>query len=177
MTGAFLRIIRMSSILCTPSSQFLWWLVNTEGQDVPKHFFQQGLQLNTVGDTDLLETVMKAWVELVFNRKLCVFFSLRDLVSAYRIVSLPNSMAANVHYYFAPNVCPPNSSDLNLFDYYMSSLCERETKQRCLTKTESHRYQCNSEYQCRPCDACMSIILVLHWSHHCGRKRLSWINM
>lgn len=54
----------------------LWWfyrVVSSKENVMPLNFFQQSLQLNVVGYTEMLETAVKPWIDSVCNRCLYVF--------------------------------------------------------------------------------------------------------
>lgn len=118
-----------------PASVMVLGVVSSEGHIMPPHFFQQGLRLNAAGYNEVLETVVKPWIDRVCDGRPYVFQ--QDSAPAHKAVVTQDWMAANLHDHITPNMWPPNSPDLNPLDYYMWGVVERETNQRSHNTTDS----------------------------------------
>lgn len=80
MTGGYVQTL-LISMLCTPSLLLLCWFYNSSYRcwivkdmlGMPSHFFEQTLRLNAAGYTEVLETVLKPWIDLVCDGRPYVF--------------------------------------------------------------------------------------------------------
>lgn len=80
MTGGYVQTL-LISMLCTPSLLLLCWFYNSlyrcwivkDMLGMPSHFFEQTLRLNAAGYTEVLETVLKPWIDLVCDGRPYVF--------------------------------------------------------------------------------------------------------
>lgn len=59
-------------------------VVSSEGHVIPSYFFQQGFQLNAAVFTEVLETIMKPWINLVYNG--CLYMFQQDSAPTHKTV-------------------------------------------------------------------------------------------
>ena len=81
----------------------------------------------------MLITVVKLWITRVANGR--PYVSQQDSVPATPEKS-QKWLSANFYYYTSPNVCPPNSTDLNPMDHYVWGAAEKDAN-RCASTTKA----------------------------------------
>lgn len=118
-----------------PASVMAFGVISNEAHILPSNLFQLGLRLNSAGYTEVLEIVMKLWLEVVCIGRPYVF--LQDSVAAHKAVVTQDCMSANMHNHITPNMWTPNSPDVNPLEYYMCLLVELESNQRSHNATDS----------------------------------------
>lgn len=123
ITGDSVQSLLMSHMICTPSFPLLWWflvVVSSENHVIPPHnFFHRDLWSNAAGYTEVLESVVKPWIDLECN-ELCA------CSQSCSVPRLDGSQSVQPHH---TKKWLPNSLDLNPFDYYIWSIVEWENNQ------------------------------------------------
>lgn len=107
-----------------PATVMVLGVVSSEGHVMPPHFFPQGLRVNAAAYIEVLETVVKPWIDSVRNARPYVFQ--QDSAPAHKARTTQDWMATHLHDHITPNLWPPNSPDLNPLDYYTWGIVERE---------------------------------------------------
>ncbi|XP_076046122.1 uncharacterized protein LOC143028211 [Oratosquilla oratoria] len=100
-------------------------VVSNEGYVMSPHIFQQGLRANAAGYSEVLETVVKFWIGKIRDGRPYIFQ--QDAAPSHKAQSTQEWMSDNQYDHVTPNMRPPNSPDLNLMDYYVWSIIERDT--------------------------------------------------
>ncbi|UYV72851.1 hypothetical protein LAZ67_10000990 [Cordylochernes scorpioides] len=92
-----------------PASVMVLGVISSEGDVMPPHFFEKGLRMNADTYINVLETVVKPWM---------------DMVAAGRN-------------HWGPDIWPPNSPDCNPLDYYVWGVVERDVNKAPHTTIQS----------------------------------------
>ena len=108
-----------------PATVMVLGVVSNEGHIMPPHFFQQGLRVNAVAYIEVLETVVKPWIDSVRGDRPYIFQ--QDSAPSHKAMTTQDWMAENFYDHITPNLWPPSSPDLNPLDYYVWGVVERET--------------------------------------------------
>lgn len=102
-----------------PATVMVLGVVSNEGHVMPPHFFHQGLRVNAAAYTEVLETVVKLWIDSVRGDISYIFQE--DSAPSHKAMTTQDWMAENFHDHITPNLWPPSSPDLNPIDYYVPS--------------------------------------------------------
>ncbi|XP_046868909.1 uncharacterized protein LOC124461437 [Drosophila willistoni] len=108
-----------------PATVMVLGVVSNKGHVMPPHFFSQGLRVNSAAYIEVLETVVKPWIESVCGDSPYIFQ--QYYAPSHKAMATQDWMAENFHDHITPNLWPPSSPDLNLLDYYVWGVVERET--------------------------------------------------
>lgn len=108
-----------------PVTVMVLGVVSNEGHGMPPYFFPQGLRVNAAAYIEVLETVVKPWIDSMRSERPYVFQ--QDSAPSHKAMTTQDWMAENLHDHITPNMWPPSSPDLNLLDYYVWGVVERET--------------------------------------------------
>ena len=92
-------------------------VVSNEGHVMPPHFFQEGLRVNSATYIEVLDTVVKLWIDREQNGRPYIFQ--QDSVPSHKAQNTQEWLADHFYNHITPNLWPPNSSDLNPSDYYV----------------------------------------------------------
>ena len=118
-----------------PQTVMVFGVISSEGDVMPPHIFQQGLRLDTTGYIELLETVVKPWIDSVSAGRPYVWQ--QDSAPCHTSRKSLQWISSNFRDYASPDVWPPNSPDCNPCDYYLWGAVERQTnRSACNTKQE-----------------------------------------
>jgi inhibitor of nuclear factor kappa-B kinase subunit alpha len=110
-----------------PASLMVLGVVSSEGHVMPPHFFEQGLRLNADGYVNVLQTVVKPWIDEVSDGR--PYVVQQDSAPCHKAKKTQDWMADHFHDHVTPNMWPPSSPDLNPLDYYVWGVVERDTNQ------------------------------------------------
>lgn len=111
-----------------PASVMVLGVVSSEGDVMPPFFFRQGLRVNAASYTEVLETVVKPWMDGVARGRPYVFQ--QDSAPSHTAHTTQEWMATNFHDHVTPNMWPPSSPDVNPLDYYVWGVVERESNRK-----------------------------------------------
>jgi inhibitor of nuclear factor kappa-B kinase subunit alpha len=114
-----------------PATVMILGVVSNKGQVMPPHFFPQGLRVKSAAYIDVLETVVKPWIDNVCNGMPYVYQ--QNSAPAHKAEVTQEWMAENFHDHVTPNMWPPISPDLNPLDYYVWSVVERVVNEHPIT--------------------------------------------
>lgn len=89
---------------------------------------QQGLRMNADAYINVLEEVVKPWIEEVADGRPYVFQ--QDSTPAHTALKTQGWLAENFNDHVTPNIWPPSSPDLNPLDYYVWGVIERDTNKK-----------------------------------------------
>ncbi|XP_014776542.1 uncharacterized protein LOC106873612 [Octopus bimaculoides] len=106
-----------------PSSVMVLGVVSNEGHVMPPHIFLQGLRVNAVVHIEVLDKVVKPWINSVCNRRLDDFQ--QDSAPSHKAQMTQEWMAGNLHDHITTKIWPPNSPDLNPLDYYVLIIVQK----------------------------------------------------
>ena len=107
-----------------PATVMVLGVVSNEGHVMPSHFFPQGLRMNAAAYIEVLEAVVKPWIDSMHGERLYVF---QDSASSHKAMTMQDWMSENLHDHITPNMWSPSSPDLNPLDYYVWGVVKRET--------------------------------------------------
>lgn len=107
-----------------PATVMVLGVVSNEGHVMPPHFFSQGLRVNAAAYIEVLESVVKPWIDSVCGNRPYIFQ--QDSAPSHKAMATQDWMAENFHDHITPNLWPPSSPDLNPLDYYVWGVVERE---------------------------------------------------
>lgn len=110
MTGGYARIFLIVSYVTYtnfPASVMVLRVLCSEVV-MPPHFFQQRLRQYAAGNSEILEIVVKPWID---GERPYVFHP--DSAPAQKCVVSQNWMEASLHDDITPNMWSSNSPDLN----------------------------------------------------------------
>ena len=106
------------------------WVI-CEGDEMPTHFFREGLRLNSNTYVELLIIVVMPWIIRVANGRPYVWQ--QDSAPCHNSGKSNKLLSANFCYYTSPNDWPPNSPDLKPMDYYVWDAVEKDANRRVST--------------------------------------------
>lgn len=66
------------------------------------HIYQQGFRLNAAYYTEVLETAVMQWIDILCTCRVCVFQ--QDSAPAHKAVVSQDWMAANLHYHITQKI-------------------------------------------------------------------------
>ena len=118
-----------------PKTVMVLGIISNEGHVMPPHFFPQGLRLNANGYIEVLETVVKPWIQEVAQGRPFVFQ--QDSAPSHTAHVTQEWLSENFYDHVTPNMWPPNSPDLNPLDYFFWGMIERETNLHAHNTTDS----------------------------------------
>ncbi|UYV63004.1 hypothetical protein LAZ67_2002819 [Cordylochernes scorpioides] len=99
-----------------PASVMVLGVISSEGDVMPPHFFEKGLRMNADTYINVLETVVKPWMDMVAAGRKYVFQ--QDSAPAHKAKKTQSWLTLNVPSHWGPDIWPPNSPDCNPLDYY-----------------------------------------------------------
>lgn len=111
-----------------PATVMVLGVVSSEEHVMSPHSFPQGLRVNAVGYIEVLETVVKPWIDRVCNVRPYIFQ--QDSASSHKAATTQEWMTRNLHNHITPDIWPPSSPNLNPLDYYVWGVVERETNKQ-----------------------------------------------
>ena len=91
----------------------------------PTSFLKDTLWMNAAAYIEVLEAVVKPWIDSVRGERPYVFQ--QDSAPSHKAMTTQDWMSENLHDHITPNMWPPSSPDLNPLDYYVWGVVERET--------------------------------------------------
>ncbi|UYV82607.1 hypothetical protein LAZ67_22000117 [Cordylochernes scorpioides] len=106
-----------------PASVMVLGVISSEGDVMPPHFFEKGLRMNADTYINVLETVVKPWMDMVAAGRKYVFQ--QDSAPAHKAKKTQSWLTLNVPSHWGPDIWPPNSPDCNPLDYYVWGVVER----------------------------------------------------
>ena len=111
--------------VCTQSFRQLSWFWELWGmKDTSPHpiCFRKWLLVNDATYIEVLEVVMKPWIDSVRGERSYVFQ--QDSAPSHKAMTMQDWMSENLHDHITPNIWTPSSTDLNPLDYYVWGLFE-----------------------------------------------------
>ena len=108
-----------------PVNVMVLGVVSSEGDVMPPHMFEKGLKVNTDVYLDVMQNIVKPWMDRVANGRDYVFQ--QDSAPAHASKRTQAWLLENVPAHWSPDLWPPNSPDLNLLDYYVWGVLENKT--------------------------------------------------
>lgn len=104
----------MPRVICTkfPSIVMVLDVVSNEGHVIPPHFFPQGLRVNAAAYIEVLETVVKPWIDNICNIRPYIFQ--QELAPSHKALQTQKWMANHLYDHITPNIWPPNSPSTRL---------------------------------------------------------------
>ncbi len=84
---------------------------------MPPHFFKVGQKVNKEVYLEVLEDVVKPWMDRVANSAKNTFQ--QDSVPCHKAKTVQTWLKENVPHFWDHRTWPPNSPDLNPCDYYL----------------------------------------------------------
>ncbi|UYV84752.1 hypothetical protein LAZ67_X003316 [Cordylochernes scorpioides] len=118
-----------------PASVMVLGVISSEGDVMPPHFFEKGLRMNADTYINVLETVVKPWMDMVAAGKKYVFQ--QDSAPAHKAKKTQSWLTLNVPSHWGPDIWPPNSPDCNPLDYYVWGVVERDVNKAPHTTIQS----------------------------------------
>ncbi|UYV72942.1 hypothetical protein LAZ67_10001239, partial [Cordylochernes scorpioides] len=118
-----------------PASVMVLGVISSEGDVMPPHFFEKGLRMNADTYINVLETVVKPWMDMVAAGRKYVFQ--QDSVPAHKAKKTQSWLTLNVPSHWGPDIWPPNSPDCNPLDYYVWGVVERDVNKAPHTTIQS----------------------------------------
>ncbi|UYV63624.1 hypothetical protein LAZ67_2005052 [Cordylochernes scorpioides] len=118
-----------------PASVMVLGVISSEGDVMPLHFFEKGLRMNADTYINVLETVVKPWMDMVAAGRKYVFQ--QDSAPAHKAKKTQSWLTLNVPSHWGPDIWPPNSPDCNPLDYYVWGVVERDVNKAPHTTIQS----------------------------------------
>ncbi|UYV68303.1 hypothetical protein LAZ67_5003795 [Cordylochernes scorpioides] len=118
-----------------PASVMVLGVISSEGDVMPPHFFEKGLRMNADTYINVLETVVKPWMDMVATGRKYVFQ--QDSAPAHKAKKTQSWLTLNVPSHWGPDIWPPNSPDCNPLDYYVWGVVERDVNKAPHTTIQS----------------------------------------
>ncbi|UYV63328.1 hypothetical protein LAZ67_2003761, partial [Cordylochernes scorpioides] len=118
-----------------PASVMVLGVISSEGDVMPPHFFEKGLRMNADTYINVLETVVKPWMDMVAAGRKYVFQ--QDSAPAHMAKKTQSWLTLNVPSHWGPDIWPPNSPDCNPLDYYVWGVVERDVNKAPHTTIQS----------------------------------------
>ncbi|UYV80156.1 hypothetical protein LAZ67_18001842, partial [Cordylochernes scorpioides] len=118
-----------------PASVMVLGVISSEGDVMPPHFFEKGLRMNADTYINVLETVVKPWMDMVAAGRKYVFQ--QDSAPAHKAKKTQSWLTLNVPSHWGPDIWPPNSPDCNPLDYYVWGVVERDVNKAPPTTIQS----------------------------------------
>ncbi|UYV82887.1 hypothetical protein LAZ67_22001238 [Cordylochernes scorpioides] len=118
-----------------PASVMVLGVISSEGDVMPPHFFEKGLRMNADTYINVLETVVKPWMDMVAAGRKYVFQ--QDSAPAHKAKKTQSWLTLNVPSHWGPDIWPPNSPDCNPLDYYVWGVVERDVNKASHTTIQS----------------------------------------
>ncbi|UYV63308.1 hypothetical protein LAZ67_2003707 [Cordylochernes scorpioides] len=118
-----------------PASVMVLGVISSEGDVMPPHFFEKGLRVNADTYINVLETVVKPWMDMVAAGRKYVFQ--QDSAPAHKAKKTQSWLILNVPSHWGPDIWPPNSPDCNPLDYYVCGVVERDVNKAPHTTIQS----------------------------------------
>ncbi|UYV77598.1 hypothetical protein LAZ67_15001667 [Cordylochernes scorpioides] len=118
-----------------PASVMVLGVISSEGDVMPPHFFEKGLRMNADTYINVLETVVKPWMDMVAAGRKYVFQ--QDSAPAHKAKKTQSWLTLNVPSHWGPDIWPPNSPDCNPLDYYVWGVVERDVNEAPHTTIQS----------------------------------------
>ncbi|UYV79804.1 hypothetical protein LAZ67_18000702, partial [Cordylochernes scorpioides] len=94
-----------------PASVMVLGVISSEDDVMPPHFFEKGLRMNADTYINVLETVVKPWMDMVAAGRKYVFQ--QDSAPAHKAKKTQSWLTLNVPSHWGPDIWPPNSPDCN----------------------------------------------------------------
>ncbi|UYV78315.1 hypothetical protein LAZ67_16000938 [Cordylochernes scorpioides] len=118
-----------------PASVMVLGVISSEGDVMPPHFFEKGLRMNADTYINVLETVVKPWMDMVAAGRKYVFQ--QDSAPAHKAKKTQSWLTLNVPSHWGPDIWPPNSPYCNPLDYYVWGVVERDVNKTPHTTIQS----------------------------------------
>ena len=103
-------------------------VVLSEGDVMPPHFFDEGLRIAAKDYIQVLETIVKPWMDQVANGREYVFQ--QDSAPAHKARITQAWCYQNLPHQWSPDLWPPSSPDCNPLDYFVWGVLERIVNSR-----------------------------------------------
>lgn len=110
-----------------PATVMVLGVVSNEGHVMPPHFFPQRLRVNSAAYIEVLQTVVKPWIDSVRNGRPYTFQ--QDSAPSHKAKLTQEWMVKNFYDHITPDIWPPSSPDLNPLDYYVWGVLEKEVNE------------------------------------------------
>ena len=85
-----------------PATVMVLGVVSNEGPVMPPHFFRQGLRVNATTYIEVLEAVVKPWIDSVRDEKPYIFQQNSSL--SHKAMTTQDWMSENRHNHITPNI-------------------------------------------------------------------------
>ncbi|UYV84046.1 hypothetical protein LAZ67_X000971 [Cordylochernes scorpioides] len=118
-----------------PASVMVLGVISSEGDVMPPHFFEKGLRMNADTYINVLETIVKPWMDMVAAGRKYIFQ--QDSAPAHKAKKTQSWLTLNVPSHWGPDIWPPNSPDCNPLDYYVWGVVERDVNKAPHTTIQS----------------------------------------
>jgi len=100
-----------------PASVMVLGVICSNGEVMPPHFFKRGQTVNKETYLDILQTVVKPWMDSVASGMNFTFQ--QDSAPAHKAKVVQEWLKASVPHFWDPQTWPSNSPDMNPCDYYL----------------------------------------------------------
>ena len=108
-----------------PQAVMVLGVVSSDGDVMPPYFFPKGLKVNAEAYIEVIETVVKPWMDSIAGERHYVFQ--QDGAPAHSAKTTQDWLRARLPEFFEKEIWPPSSPDCNPLDYFLWSEVERET--------------------------------------------------
>ncbi len=111
-----------------PAQVMVLGVISNEGDVMPPYFFEQGLKVNTDVYLNVLNTVVKPWMETIAGGR--AYTWQQDGAPAHTSARAQDWCAQNFPAFWEKSVWPPSSPDLNPMDFFFWSVVESDANQK-----------------------------------------------
>ena len=98
-----------------PATIMVLGVASNERHVMPPNFFRQGLRVNAATYIEVLEAVVKPWIDIVRGERPYVFQ--QDSAPSRKAMTTQDWMSENLHDHITPDIFSPSFPDLNPLDY------------------------------------------------------------
>ena len=113
-----------------PTSVMLLGVVSSDGDVMPPHFFPAGLRVGAKDYIEVLETVVKPWMDGIAQGQPYVYQQDSAPAHKARITQAWCYQNLPYHCHKSPDLWPPSSPDCNPCDYYLWGVLEQQVNCR-----------------------------------------------
>jgi hypothetical protein len=117
-----------------PATVMVLGVVSNEGDVMPPHIFPKGLRVDTDEYLNVMETVVKPWMDQIAGNRHYIFQ--QDGAPAHNSKKTQNWLKKNLPEMWEKEVWPPSSPDCNPNDYFVWGVTELRVNKKPHNKTE-----------------------------------------
>jgi hypothetical protein len=117
-----------------PATVMVLGVVSNEGDVMPPHIFPKGLRVDTGEYLNVMETVVKPWMDQIAGNRHYIFQ--QDGAPAHNSKKTQNWLKKNLPEMWEKEVWPPSSPDCNPMDYFVWGVTELRVNKKPHNKTE-----------------------------------------